>query len=452
MTDAHTDLRSAVDELFPQLVSTLGDLVRLQSVSAPGYPPARVRASAEAVAELLREAGLQGVRLLELAGAHPAVFGEIPAPPGAPTVLLYAHHDVQPPGPSEEWDTHPFEPVERHGRLYGRGTSDDKAGVVVHLGALRAHRGRLPVGVKVFVEGEEEIGSTHLPAFLEEYGDLLAADVIVIADSQNWRVGQPALTTTLRGLAACLLEVRTLRSAVHSGQFGGVFPDALTVLARTLATLHDEDGNVAIPGLAASEAPPLDLTEAELREQAGAVPGVEAIGSGSLTSRLWTKPAVSVLAIDAPPVREAINQLVPVARAKVSLRVAPQQDAKAALEALVAHLEANVPWGAEATVTPLEAGAGFALGGEGAGYESFREAMRYAWEGTDPVMMGVGGSIPFVAAFTERYPQATILLTGAADPTSAPHGPNESQHLDDLRRSVLAEAVALRLLGEGSPS
>ncbi len=443
--DDHKDLSAAVDEGFETVLAHLEALIRIPSVSCPGFDPGEVRRSAEAAASLLGAAGFSGVRLLEIEGAHPAVFGEIPAPPGQPTVLLYAHHDVQPPGPDEEWDTDPFEPVERNGRLYGRGSCDDKAGIAVHLGAVLAHGGRPPVGVKVLFEGEEEIGSLHLGHFLTDHVSALAADAIVIADSENWRVGEPALTTSLRGLVDCVVEVRTLRSAVHSGQFGGVYPDAIMCLARILSTLHDKRGNVAIPGLVGSESEPLDLTEEELAEQAGVVPGVKPIGEGGLTSRLWTRPAVSVLAVDAPPVLGAINQLVPVARAKVSMRIAPGQDPDAAADALRRHLESSAPWGAEVTIHDGARGAAFSLDGDNATSQAFRMAMRAAW-GRDPVDIGVGGTIPFVSAFADSYPDAHILLTGAADPTSGAHGPNESLDLGDLRRTVLAEAVALRLL------
>jgi acetylornithine deacetylase/succinyl-diaminopimelate desuccinylase-like protein len=336
--------------------------------------------------------------------------------------------------------------MERDGRLYGRGSSDDKAGIIMHLGAVRAFGDDLPVNVKVFVEGEEEVGSTNLTGFLETHGDLLAADVIVIADSNNWRVGVPALTTSLRGLTSVIVEAAVLEHGVHSGQFGGVVPDAITVLARLLATLHDADGNVAVAGIAQYEADELDLTEAELREQAGVLDGVELIGDGSLTSRLWTKPAISVLAIDAPPLSEAINQLVPRARAKVSMRIPPGQDADAAMQALVAHIEGQPAWGATVTVTPLETGEAFSLGAEDQRTGAFREAFAAAW-GREAVDVGVGGSIPFVAAFADTYPGAAILLTGVADPTSRAHGPDESVDLDELRRATIAEAIALRKLG-----
>ena len=442
----HDDLRQSIQEMQLWMRSALEDLVRIPSVSAPGFDPANVRASAQAAAQLLEDSGVHGLRLLEIEGAHPAVFGEIPGPAGAPTVLLYAHHDVQPPGPADEWTSPPFEPAEREGRLHGRGSADDKAGVVLHAAALRAHAARSPVGIKLFFEGEEEIGSHHLGAFLETYGSLLAADAIVIADSANFKVGVPSFTTSLRGLVDCVVEVRILRSAVHSGQFGGALPDAITALARILATLHDDRGRPAIRGLSGYEEPGLEYSEADLRAEAGVLEGVELIGEGTLSSRLWTRPAVSVLAIDAPPVQEAINQLVPVARAKVSVRIAPGDDPYRAMAAITDHLRRAAPWGAAVTVTPGARGRAFKLDTGGPAYEAFSIGFREAW-GTEPVETGVGGSIPFVAAFSDAYPEASILLNGVADPTSHSHGPNESVDLQELYRGALAEAIALRLLG-----
>lgn len=441
------NITAAVDADLARARSELENLVRIPSVSAPDYDPGHVRRSAEAVAELFRSSGIQDARLLELDGAPPAVFGEIEGPPGTPTVLLYAHHDVQPPGPDDQWNHPPFEPREIDGRLHGRGTSDDKCGIVLHAAAIRAFEGKPPVGIKVFVEGEEEVGSPHLHGFLEQYADLLAADVIVIADSMNWRVGVPAFTTSLRGLAQCIVEVRTLDNAVHSGLFGGAVPDALMALNRVLATLHDEAGNVAVDGLVATEAAPLDLTEDELRDQAGTVGGLDLVGSGSLTTRLWRKPAISVVAIDAPPIAEAINQLVAVARAKISLRVAPGDDPGSAMGALRDHLEKAAPWGAQITVTPGATGEAVDLDTTGAGYDAYRTAFEIAYA-KPPVEIGVGGSIPFVAAFAEASPDADILLIGVADPTSAAHGPNESLDLADFRNGIVAEAIALDLLGQ----
>jgi acetylornithine deacetylase/succinyl-diaminopimelate desuccinylase-like protein len=443
----HDDLRATIEELFPSARAELERLIRIPSVSAAGYDPARVRESAETIADLYRQAGFSEVRLLEIEGAHPAVYASSPGPPGAPTVLLYAHHDVQPPGDEDQWIQAPFEPYEREGRLYGRGSVDDKAAVLIHALAFRAHLGTPPVGVKVIVEGEEEIGSAHLDEFVREYRDLLSADVIVIADSANWRLGQPALTTSLRGLVDCVVEVRTLRRAVHSGMFGGAAPDALTALSRLLGTLHDGRGNVAVPGLVSGDVPSLDLAEEELREQAGMIGGVDLLGEGSLTSRLWTRPAVSVVGVDAPRVAESINQLIPVARARVSMRIAPGDDPDRAMEALVSHLESQAPWGAQVTVTRGAKANAFTLETDGPAAEAFRSAFREAW-GTEGVTIGVGGSIPFVAAFSDAFPEASILLTGVIDPAAGMHAPNESVHLEEFRKAALAEAIALRLLGD----
>jgi acetylornithine deacetylase/succinyl-diaminopimelate desuccinylase-like protein len=437
-------MNQRVAQLMAEIRSDLEGLVRIPSVSFPGFDPEHVQRSAKATEEILRACGME-TQLLEVEGAHPAVLGRVQAPDGAPTVLLYAHHDVQPQGPENLWTSPPFEPVERDGRLYGRGSSDDKAGIVMHAAALRAWEGKPPVGVTVFVEGEEESSSEHLEEFLSKYGDLLQADAVILADSGNWRTGEPALTISLRGIVACFVEVRTLDHAVHSGEYGGAIPDALTSLCRTLATLHDEKGNVAVPGLASGPADPLDLTEDEVREWAGVRPGVTLIGEGTLTERMWTKPAISVLGIDAPRTPEASNQLVPFARAKVSMRIPPGQDAGEAMDALVKHLESNVPWGAEVNIVREGIGSPFAIEAEGAAYDAMRRAMTEAF-GRKPVLMGAGGSIPFVAEFARQFPKATLMLTGAGDPKCNAHSEDESVDLADLEKSCLAEALFLEYL------
>jgi len=352
-------LTAAVRQVLPSARADLERLVRIPSVSADPAAAPHLKASADRVAALLRQAGLPEVDVLTAGSSRPAVLGRRPGPPGAPTVLLYAHHDVQPPGDPADWDSDPFEPAERDGRLYGRGAADDKAGVAVHLAALRAHRivhgDRLPVGVTVLVEGEEEIGSPALPEFLRAYRDRLGADVVVFADAGNWTEDTPALTTTLRGGTSVVVEVRTLRHGVHSGMYGGPVPDALTALCRILASLHDERGDVAVPGLTRGSAgsggaDPLDLTEAGFRAEAGLLDGVRLTGTGGLTDRLWAGPAIAVIGIDAPSVAAASNTLVPAARAKVSMRVAPGDDAVAARAALTAHLQAHAPWGVRVSV------------------------------------------------------------------------------------------------------
>ncbi len=451
MSDSATsadDLRDAVRGVLPGVRADLEALVRIPSVSADPARSEDVRRSADLTAELFRAEGFPEVSILSAGGGAPAVVARHPAPPGAPTVLLYAHHDVQPTGDVAEWDSPPFEPTERGDRLYGRGAADDKAGIAAHLAAVRAFDGRPPVGVTVFVEGEEEVGSPTLEAFLAEHRDLLAADVIVIADSANFAIGQPALTTSLRGLADCVVEVRMLQHAVHSGLFGGPVIDALTALCRLLATLHDDQGNVAVPGLAASPAADVEYPEPRFRAEAGVVEGVELVGDGTLVERLWTKPAIAVVALDARPVAEASNTLAPVARAKVSLRVAPGDDATTALGALTRHLEANAPWGAQVTVTPGETGQPSRIDARGHAYDAARRAFTEAWDGVAPVDIGIGGSIPFIAAFMDAFPTAAILVTGVEDPDTRAHGINEGLHLPEFERVCLAESLLLAALAD----
>jgi acetylornithine deacetylase/succinyl-diaminopimelate desuccinylase-like protein len=445
-----TDLTQRVRDVLPDVRRDLEDLVRIESVwSDPDRRP-EVHRSAAAVAQLLRTAGFASVEIVSAGGA-PAVIAHHPAPPGAPTVLLYAHHDVQPEGDEAQWDSPPFEPTERDGRLYGRGTADDKAGIATHLAAFRAHGGRPPVGVTVFVEGEEECGSPSLGALLAAHGDSLAADVIVIADSDNWTPDVPALTVSLRGLADCVVEVATLDHGLHSGLWGGVVPDALTVLVRVLASLHDDEGNVAVAGLHEGDAAPVDRGPDWVRAESGLLDGVGEIGSGTVAQRLWAKPAITVIGIDTTPIDKASNTLIPRARAKVSLRVAPGGDAAAHLDALSRHLEQHAPWGAHVTVTPGDIGQPYAIDASGPVYDDARAALRQAW-GVDAVDMGMGGSIPFIAEFAAAFPDATILVTGVEDPGTQAHSVNESLHLGVLERAAITEALLLDKLGGSAQS
>jgi acetylornithine deacetylase/succinyl-diaminopimelate desuccinylase-like protein len=438
-------LRARVAALMPGVRADLEALTRIPSVSAPAFDQQQVEASAAAVAELLRGAGLPRVEVLRVEGGAPAVVGRRPAPAGAPTVLLYAHHDVQPPGDPDLWETPAFVPTEREGRLYGRGVADDKAGVVLHLAALRALGDDLGVGVTVFVEGEEEIGSPTFAAFLAAHRARLAADVIVVADSGNWRIGEPALTTSLRGLVDGVITVRTLDHAVHSGMFGGAVPDAMTALIRLLSSLWDDAGDVAVAGLVRGEADDLGYDEALLRADAGVLDGVRLVGTGRRESRLWARPALTVTGIDAPSVATASNTLLPSVSVRFSMRIAPGQDPAAAFAALRDHLLACAPWGAHVEVVLGEAGQAWAGELDGPVYDLARWALEQAW-GRRPVHMGVGGSIPFVAQFGELYPNATVLLVGVEDPDTRAHGTNESVHLGELERACVAETLLLAAL------
>ena len=439
-----TNLAWNVERVLPAAIAALHKLLSIPSISSMPEHDADVAACAEAVAGLFQDLGASEVKFLE-GGGKPAVWANFPGPEGTPTVLLYAHYDVQPTGDIEAWTSPAFEPTERDGRLYARGSADDKGGVALHLAALRVFNGAPPVGVKVFIEGEEEIGSPTMPTLLDRYRDELAADVYIVADSVNWEVGKPSLTTSLRGVADCQVTVSTLAEGLHSGQFGGVVPDALTALCRLLATLHDETGNVAIEGLVTGTAPDLDYPEDRLLEETGLLEGVSQIGDGSVVERMWFKPAASVLAIDATPVAKASNTLIPSARAKVSVRLVPGQDPAAAAKALEDHLRRNAPWGAHIDVVAGQCGAPGRITLEGERAEAAKTAFREAF-GVDAVEIGCGGSIPIVAEFADRNPGALVLVTAVTDPNSRMHGIDESLDLGDFAKAALAETLLLNNL------
>ncbi|MBV7412172.1 dipeptidase [Dermabacteraceae bacterium TAE3-ERU27] len=439
------EFSARLGEEMPRTLEQLIKLCQIPSVAFPGYDRAPVRESAEMVRQLLLDAGLEDVEIASVADGSPAVIGRRPAAPGKPTVMLYAHHDVQPEGDHALWTSPPFSPEVRGERLFGRGAADDKAGIMAHVTALRLAADALAetgVGVTVFVEGEEECGSPTFRPFIEKYSDKLRADAIVVADSANWAVGQPALTTSLRGVVDMEVSVRVLDHAVHSGMFGGPVLDALTLLSRLIATLHDDEGNVAVAGLVSAPEPEVEMPEEDLRRDASTVAGYRLAGSGSLTGRLWAKPALSVIGIDAPAVAGASNTMTPAARAKLSLRIAPGQEPADAMRALEEHLLANAPFGAQVEVTHGEEGKAFVAPQDSPGMRAARAAMHASW-GVKPVDIGIGGSIPFIADLLEVFPQADILVTGVEDPDSRAHGIDESLHLGDFERVCLAEALLL---------
>jgi len=444
-----SNVKNRVHELMPGLIGDLEALVRIQSVSADPERRAEVEESARKTAQLLAAERVSAEIVRAYDGAPPAVIGERPGPAGAPVVLLYAHHDVQPENDPADWDTPPFEPTVRGPRLYGRGAADDKAGIAVHVGALRALGAELPVTVRFFIEGEEEVSSETLPELLRQYRDRLAADVIVIADAGNWDIGVPALTTSLRGLVRMDVEVRTLTHAVHSGMWGGLVPDAIMALTRLLSTLWTEDGSPAVEGLVSGPAAEVDYPEERLRAESGAAPGTSWIGAGPVVERLWTRPAVTVTGLDAPKVAGASNTLVPVARARVTVRLAPGDTTANVVTRLREHLEKHVPWGAQLNTTVVDAGEATVLPTAGPAYSAARSALAEAWDDVAPVDMGTGGSIPFIAEFQEMFPGASILVTGVEDPDTRAHGPNEGLHLAEFERAVLAEALLLQRLGDG---
>ncbi|HWV84978.1 MAG TPA: M20/M25/M40 family metallo-hydrolase [Capillimicrobium sp.] len=439
-----TALAARVRDLMPQLTDDLVRLAAIPSIAFPGYPREPLQEAHDLVAALLRDAGVPRVDTLHLPDTAPIVVGEIPPPPGAPTVLLYAHYDVQPPGDADAWRTPPFEPTRRDGAIHGRGVADDKSNVLMHVGALRAFDGRPPVGVRIVVEGQEEWGSPF-DTFPPERPDLFAADAIVVGDAGNLRPGEPTLTIALRGDAQAIVEVRTLASAKHSGEFGGAAPDALLVLLHALSTLHDERGDVAVAGLLREPWDGATYTDEEFRALAEIAPGLPLMGTGALGERLWSGPAITVTGIDAPPVDEAVNAVVPHARAKIDLRVHPRQSAAEAQRALIDHFRGVAPFGVELTVHPAEIGDGFQAGTDGPAYAAARAALRAAW-GASPQTMASGGSIPLLTALHQAAPDAEVLLFGAQDGECNLHAPNERVLLDELERAVVAEATFLRAL------
>ncbi len=443
-------IRHRIDAGFEQTVSQLKDLVAIPGIAWEAFDPEQLRLSAEAVAGLIREAGVEDVQILQVDNdgvpGGPAVVARRPALKGMPTVLLYAHHDVQPPGDPGLWDSERFTATERGERLYGRGAADDKAGIMAHITSLKVLDSLLGedlgVGITLFIEGEEEAGSPTFRTFLETHQELLRADVIVVADSSNWKVGVPALTTSLRGLVDRTIQVQVLDHAVHSGMFGGPVLDAPTLLSRLISTLHDDAGSVAVEGLARRDEAAVEYPEADYRADTSVLDGVTLAGTGSIASRLWTQPALSIIGMDVPSVANSSNTLLPIARAKFSLRLAPGQDPAAAMQAVEAHVEQHAPFGAKVTFTPGESGSPYATDtSDGAGQRALW-ALEQAW-GVEPVESGVGGSIPFIADLTEIYPDAQILITGVEDPDSRAHSANESLHVGEFKKAVLAEALML---------
>jgi len=456
--DLVSKAKSLVSEGFDRAIQDLGELVRIPGIAWDAFDPANLEKSANRVSELLTETGVFDwveVRKAPIPetgklGA-PAVVAHRPAKNGAPQVLLYAHHDVQPPGDTSIWKTPEFEPTIIDGRMYGRGAADDKAGIVAHLAAIRTLKevagADFDLGITCFIEGEEEAGSPSFRNFLEANRADLASDVIVVADSGNWSTEVPAITTTLRGLVSQVIEVRTLDHAVHSGMFGGVVPDAMLPLIRVLASLHDERGNVAVSGLVEGKAANLPYSEADLRRDSGLLPEVSLIGDGGILDRNWTKPAITVIGIDVPSVALSSNTLQPTAKAKISMRLAPGQVPEEALELLRNHLSANTPFGAQLLFHEIELGKPYQVDASGWAKPLMQSALSAAFE-RDSVDIGIGGSIPFIADLVELFPSAQILVTGVEDPDSRAHSPNESVDLKGLENAMAAEA--LLLLGSNS--
>jgi acetylornithine deacetylase/succinyl-diaminopimelate desuccinylase-like protein len=443
---------AAVKLLFPEALEILKDLVRIPGIAWEAFDASQLDKSAEAVKSLFEELGVfDKIEILRVGYGHsqlgaPAIVATRKAKNSRPTILLYAHHDVQPPGDDALWDSTPFEPEIRNGRMYGRGAADDKAGIIAHYASVKLLAeiagADFDLGLAIFIEGEEEAGSPSFASFLETYKDQLEGDVIVVADSGNWSTTVPAITTTLRGLVSLEFEVRTLDHAVHSGMYGGAVPDALLALVRILGSMWDENGSVTISGLFSAEKSSLDYSEAQLRSDSGLLPSTLPIGTGPILPRIWTKPALTLIGLDYPTVAHSSNTLVPSLKAKLSLRIAPGDDPERALEALKGHILAHNTLGAEITFGAVELGKPFSLGESGWAKTLAEQSLSLAF-GEKSVDIGIGGSIPFIAELERVFPKAQVLVTGVEDPDSRAHSPNESLHLEGFQSAILAQLLFL---------
>jgi cysteinylglycine-S-conjugate dipeptidase len=446
-----TDWTGNVSKVMPGVVDDLTTLVAIRSCAFPGFPPEPVLEMADATVELLKRSGATNARLYDVTDGYPLVYAEVPGPPGAPTVLLYAHYDVQPAPEEQGWTTDPWEPVVKDGRLYGRGAADDKSGIAIHAATLQAFNGNPPVTLRVVVEGEEETDS-HLESFVEEHPEMFTADVFVIADSGNDVVGHPIVCTDLRGAVALVVEVRTLDQAVHSGMFGGVAPDALTALIRMLATLHDDTGDVAVPGLAGGSWSGSEIDETLFREMAGVREGVALVGTGSINTRLISRPAITITGLDAPRVEGAVNAVVPVARAVVSLRIPPGSDVAGQQAILEKHLNNVVPWGVEFRILESGGGEPFSTSSDGPAIQLAMTAMEEAY-GVPASQSGSGGSIPLLNTLQGLSPNGEFVIWGAEDAKQANiHSSDESVDLEELEHAVLAQVIFLDRLGQAAPN
>ena len=444
-------LRAKIRDLMPQARGDLARMVSYRSVHDPKqFPPEECEKMVDFVIDAFTEVGLRDVRAYPTPDGSKAVFGHAPGPPGAPTVLLYCHHDVQPPLDEAAWKTPVWELTERDGRWYGRGTADCKGNIAMHLTALRALGDELPCTVKLVSEGSEEQGTGGLEAFVPEHPELLRADAIVVCDTGNFAVGVPSLTTTLRGLANVWVTVRTLESAMHSGMFGGPAPDALVALVRMLATLRDERGNTTVRGLDATQRwEGANYPPDRFRADASVLDGVELLGDGTVSDMLWARPAVTILGIDCPPVVGSSSAVQPEARARVSLRFPPGTSARKAQDALVEHLQAVAPWHVRVEIEREACGEPFVGSTEGPAHEAMTAALEEAY-GREVTSEGQGGSIPLCNVFEKTFPEAEIMLIGVEEPLCLIHAPNESVDPSEIENMALAEALFLEKLGEGA--
>ena len=444
------EVTEKVTALMPGVLADLEELVAIPSVSFPGYPSEPVEAMAQRTLEMFREAGFDDARLMEVPSGYPPIYGEITGPEGSPVVVLYAHYDVQPAPPEQGWTTEPFTPTRKDdGRIYGRGAADDISGLVAHLGTLRVFDGKPPCTVKLILEGMEETES-NLEAFVEAHPELFGCDLFVICDMGNLRVGEPALTTALRGDVACVVTVRTLDHPLHSGVFGGPAPDAMMALARLLSTLHDDEGNIAVEGVSTGVWDGEDLTPEDFRSSADVLDGVALTGTGRVGDMLWARASINAIGLDMTSIASSSNVLIPEASAKISMRIVPGSEPKVELDALVAHLEKHVPWGAQVEVRRTKEAPPFLCKTDGPGYAAAREALSEAF-GRPAGEAGCGGSIPLLRTLEKAAPGAEFVLWGPEDVAAARiHASDESVDPSEIEKLIVTQALLLQRLADGA--
>ena len=416
-----------------EFIDVLKLLVKIESISSEKKHYKDVEQSAESVKDLFEGLGLTS-KISKSNEGMPAVLAQTEQAPSKKTVLLYAHHDVQPVGDLSLWETDPFVPEIIDGRLYGRGSGDNKAGVVTHYEVIKALKDNPPVNIKVFIEGEEEIGSPTMEQFIKENKEDLEADVIVIADSGNIKSGLPTVTTSLRGLVDGTIVVDQPMKAVHSGLGGGIVPDAFMVLSKIISSFHNEKGELQIEGLTPSEGEVFEIPKDDIKKLLGS-DKINLFETDSYSKRLWLEPALSVLAIDAPGVDESINLLIPSTKAKVSLRLPPTEDPEHAMKMLEEHIKKNTPWGAQVKFIPESKGSGVVADPNKEFTKKLITEFKEVWK-TEPAYMGVGGSIPFANVFTDQFPEAELVLIGPGDDEGNAHAPNESVCIEDIEKLI----------------
>lgn len=442
------EVRSKTRKLMPSVLRDHAEMVGIQSCAFPGYPPEPVHEMASLVLGKLRAAGVSDVALMEVPEGYPPVYGTLPGPEGAPTVVLYSHYDVQPAPPEQGWTTDPWTATPKDdGRIYGRGAADDKGGLAIHLGTLGVFDGKPPCTIKIIVEGMEETNS-NLDAFVEAHPELFYCDLFVVCDMGNLEVGQPVLTTTLRGEVSCIVTVRTLEHPLHSGVFGGPAPDAMMALARLLTTLQDEGGNVTVDGVTGFGWEGAGLTASDFRQSADLLPDTEVLGPETVGSRLWSQPSINAIGIDSTSIADSSNVLIPEAKAKISMRVVPGSDPRVELDALVRHLQTHSPWGAKVEVERVKEAPPFTVSTDGPGYAAARRAMKDAY-GSAPAEAGSGGTIPLLRTLSKAAPGAEFVLWGPEDVArSRIHSSDESVDPKEIEDMIVAQVMLLQHLGE----